>query len=200
MCFLMQKIKNKILKYLIDLNTTTVALFRGTRGVLAGEYLSLQVLIIYFTSMTYEFLVLCAYIHLSQIKFKCEIVFFCVYLCNEFFLLQSDLQSMRTSFISICVNKISDKLLYLVAHILDFSAEHCYPPDKDKSDCKYLHVMTAITDMFPKCSLCTKQDASQWHTIYFHKNYRNCMQYPDLKMSIKQRMRPSHRKTNTPAR
>lgn len=105
MCFLMQKIKNKILKYLIDLNTTTVALFRGTRGVLAGEYLSLQVLIIYFTSMTYEFLVLCAYIHLSQIKFKCEIVFFCVYLCNEFFLLQSDLQSMRTSFISICVNK-----------------------------------------------------------------------------------------------
>lgn len=46
---------------------------------------------VYFASMTYEFLVSFVYIHLSQINFNCEIVFLCVYLDNEFSLLQSDL-------------------------------------------------------------------------------------------------------------
>lgn len=52
--FLCQK---NILKYLIDLSTTTAALFRGTGGLLTREYLSLQVLTTYFTSMIYEFVV-----------------------------------------------------------------------------------------------------------------------------------------------
>lgn len=58
----------------------------------------------------------------------------CVYLANESFLSQSDLQSMRSSFISICVNETHDKLLFLKPCIpLYFRMKHHYHCNKDKS-------------------------------------------------------------------
>lgn len=87
-----------------------------------------------------------------------------VYLANEFFLSQSDLWSLRSRFISICVNETHDKWLLLKPCVpLDFKTKHCYHCNKDKSVwrvCIAFCGRAAIIDISARCTL---------HAIYVER-------------------------------